>query len=221
MNMNHKDEPRKFPSGSRAPQNWAKAAESDPDQPSGIGQWTGGVCVGDMPGSDARVSGEICSGGEKPGGGTSPVTDKAAGAGAEVGGLRSSVDVRETRKERRETACVDVLKRSDGVVTAGKPATSARQTPGISTRTTAVRRKPSGERHPESRMRENRPSGLMRGGKQKVIGIASHPVASCLLYTARLHHPRLHEQVRAAISLKRRLGTLAHHVHDGRRGWCL
>jgi hypothetical protein len=35
----------------------------------------------------------------------------------------------------------------------------------------------------ESRMRENRPSGLMRGGKQTVIGIASHSVASCLLYT--------------------------------------
>lgn len=36
----------------------------------------------------------------------------------------------------------------------------------------------------ESRMRENRLSGLMRGGKQTVIGrTASHPVASCLLYT--------------------------------------
>jgi len=28
----------------------------------GIFQWTGGVCVGDMSGSDARVSGEICHG---------------------------------------------------------------------------------------------------------------------------------------------------------------
>ena len=32
-------------------------------------------------------------------------------------------------------------------------------------------------------MRENRLSGLMRGGKQTVIGIASQSVASCLLYT--------------------------------------
>ena len=32
-------------------------------------------------------------------------------------------------------------------------------------------------------MRENRPSGLMRGGKQTVIGFAFHSVASCLLYT--------------------------------------
>ena len=36
----------------------------------------------------------------------------------------------------------------------------------------------------ESRMRENRPSGLMRGGKQTVIGRwASQSVASRLLYT--------------------------------------
>jgi len=36
----------------------------------------------------------------------------------------------------------------------------------------------------ESRMRENRLSGLMRGGKQTVIGPrASQSVASCLLYT--------------------------------------
>jgi hypothetical protein len=34
-------------------------------------------------------------------------------------------------------------------------------------------------------MRENRLSGLMRGGKQTVIGIhASQSVASCLLYTS-------------------------------------
>jgi len=31
-------------------------------------------------------------------------------------------------------------------------------------------------------MRENRPSGLMRGGKQTVVGFAFQPVASCLLY---------------------------------------
>jgi len=62
MHMNHKDEPRKFTPGSRAPQLWAKAEESQPDQPSRLWQWTGGVCVGDMSGSDARVSGETCHG---------------------------------------------------------------------------------------------------------------------------------------------------------------
>jgi hypothetical protein len=60
--MNHKDEPRKCTPGSRTSQIKVKAAESDPDQPSRAGQWTGGVCVGDMLGSDARVSGEICHG---------------------------------------------------------------------------------------------------------------------------------------------------------------
>jgi hypothetical protein len=34
-------------------------------------------------------------------------------------------------------------------------------------------------------MRENRLSGLMRGGKQAVVGFASQSVASRLLYTAR------------------------------------
>jgi hypothetical protein len=38
--------------------------------------------------------------------------------------------------------------------------------------------------NPESRMRENRLSGLMRGGSQTVIGRkSSHSVGSCLLYT--------------------------------------
>ena len=40
-------------------------------------------------------------------------------------------------------------------------------------------------RNPESRMRENRPSGLMRGGKQTVIGpTACQSVVSRLLYSA-------------------------------------
>ena len=53
--MNHINEPRKSSSGSRTPRIWAKADESDPDQPSWVGQWTGGVCVYDMR-SDARVT---------------------------------------------------------------------------------------------------------------------------------------------------------------------
>ena len=31
-------------------------------QPSRVGQWTGGVCVGGMLGSDVRVSEETCDG---------------------------------------------------------------------------------------------------------------------------------------------------------------
>jgi hypothetical protein len=39
-------------------------------------------------------------------------------------------------------------------------------------------------------MRENRPSGLMRGGKQTVIGFASQSVPSRLLYRLRPPPPR-------------------------------
>ncbi len=45
--------------------------------------------MGDMMGSDARVSGEICRGGRKPTASASPATPGKAGrAVAEVGGLR-------------------------------------------------------------------------------------------------------------------------------------
>jgi hypothetical protein len=57
--MNHINEPRKTTPGSRAPQVLAKADEFPPKRPSRLEQWTGGVCVGDMSRSDARVSGEI------------------------------------------------------------------------------------------------------------------------------------------------------------------
>ena len=75
--MNHINEPRKNTPGSRAPQLWVKAVESE----SGltvVGSDNGpaGSCspirrpprfpssssVGDMPRSDARISGEICHG---------------------------------------------------------------------------------------------------------------------------------------------------------------
>jgi hypothetical protein len=61
--MNHINEPRKDTPGSRASEFLAKAAELDPDQPSRVEQWTGGVGVGDMSGSAVRVNGEICHGG--------------------------------------------------------------------------------------------------------------------------------------------------------------
>lgn len=60
--MNHINEPRKSTPGSRTPQVWVKAEEIQPDQPSRLEQWTGGVCVGDMLGSDARENGETCDG---------------------------------------------------------------------------------------------------------------------------------------------------------------
>ena len=78
---------------------------------------------------------------------------------------RRSVDLWEsiTHGEPREGTCVEALKRSDGVVTAGIPATSAAKPPESSTLALTGRRKPTGERHPESRVRENRLHGLTRG----------------------------------------------------------
>jgi hypothetical protein len=91
---------------------------------------------------------------------------KAARVTGEVGVLQSSVDLWEskTRGEPREGTCVDATKRSDGVVMAGKPDRKTEISSGASTLAAAVRRKPTGERHSESRVRENRMHGLMRGG---------------------------------------------------------
>jgi len=56
-------------------------------------------------------------------------------------------------------------------------------------------------RNSESRMRENRPSGLMRGGKQTVIGVAYQSVASRLLYTRKRasYNRRNHCAIKGAI----------------------
>lgn len=84
----------------------------------------------------------------------------------EVGVLHSSVDLWEskTHGEPREGTCVDARKRSDGVAMAGKPDRNTEKPSGTSPLAAAVRRKPIGERHSESRVRENRMPGLMRGG---------------------------------------------------------
>jgi RNA-directed DNA polymerase len=82
----------------------------------GVFQWTGGVCVGDMRGSDDRISGETCSGERNSTGGTTPVKEKANRAGAGVGGLGSSDDLWEkiTQGERSETTCSVAAKSGKG-----------------------------------------------------------------------------------------------------------
>ena len=91
----------------------------------------------------------------------------------EVGVLYSSVDLWEsiTHGEPREGTCVDATKRSDGVVTAGIPGYQRQKSPEPSTRAHAGRRKPIGERHSESRVRENRMHGLMRGGSRRSLAL--------------------------------------------------
>jgi hypothetical protein len=115
-------------------------------------------------------------------------TDHSREAGrvaGEVGVARSSVDLWEsiTHGERRGGTCVDAVKRSEGVVTAGFSGYQRQESPEPSIPAPTVRRKPSGERHSESRVRENRMHGLMRGGSPTVIGLrAFQSVASRLLY---------------------------------------
>ena len=77
--------------------------------------------MGDMKGSDDRVSGETCSGGEEPTGGASSERDKAVAAGAGVGGLGSSEEAMpdpwwsgENMEERSETTCFAVERSGKG-----------------------------------------------------------------------------------------------------------
>jgi hypothetical protein len=107
--------------GSRTAQNSVKASEGSPDQPSWVAQWTGGVCVGDMTGSDVKLSGDLSRGGEKPTGGASPSKGKAERAAGEVGGIHSSVDLMpdlygfgERISERRDATCSAESKRGKG-----------------------------------------------------------------------------------------------------------
>ena len=125
---------------------------------------------------------------DSTGGATPPKEGKAERAVAEVGGVRSSDDSvpdlwsGERAEERRDATCSAARKRNEGLVTAlwAISAKNVRELPPH------VEVAASGRvaRNSESRMRENRPSGLMRGGKQTVIGPrASQSVASRLLYT--------------------------------------
>ena len=134
-----------------------------------------------MMGSDARVSGENCRGGRKPTASASPATPGKAGrAVAEVGGLRSSVEVWESQRERREITCSKVWEEDEGRGDGPLAGYQRRAKFGRIPQRTAS---PCDDWNSESRMRENRPSGLMRGGKTTVIGSASQSVSSRLLYT--------------------------------------
>src|SRR6266571_536075 len=90
----------------------------------GIGQWTGGVGVGDMLGSDVRVSGELCHGECKLNWRSNLPKRKAAQATAEVGGVRSSDDpvpdlwFGELAGERRDATCSAGGRATKNVVTA-------------------------------------------------------------------------------------------------------
>jgi hypothetical protein len=63
MLMNHENEPRKtnYRQPSLSGNGEGRRVQTRINR-CGSGQWTGGVCVGDMLGSDVWVSGEACDG---------------------------------------------------------------------------------------------------------------------------------------------------------------
>jgi len=120
-------------------------------------------------------------------GGTTPETGKAARAMTEVGGVRSREDPMpdlwwsgQNTGERRDATCSAGERRREGCGDGpqGLPAPDkVRQLQIILYRRAVARR----QRNPESRakasltrsrrMRKNRPSGLMRGGKQRSLAL--------------------------------------------------
>jgi hypothetical protein len=117
---------------------------------------------------------------------------EAAQVMAEVGGVRSSDDPApgpavagfgQPAEERRDATCSAEVKNSEGRGDGprGLPAPeNVRQLQiTLGQRASAFR-----QRNSESRMRENRSSGLMRGGKQTVPGPRAFQSVACrLLYT--------------------------------------
>src|SRR3954447_23473453 len=103
-------------------------------------------------------------------GGTTPLNGKAVQATTGVGGVRSSDDpvlnlwFGQPAGERRDATCSAGGRATKDVVTAPLGAISAQNRLGVAN---PIWRGGFGprERNSESRMRENRPSGLMRGGE--------------------------------------------------------
>ena len=121
-------------------------------------------------------------------GGATPEREKAVRAETEVGGVRSSEDsvpdlwFGEPAEERRDATCSAERKHNKGLVTALWAISANNVLALLNPRWRCGLGR--SERNSESRMRENRSSGLMRGGKQTVIGPrASQSVASRLLYS--------------------------------------
>ena len=108
-------------------------------------------------------------------GGPTSSKREAVEAMAGVGGVRSSEEAApdlwwsgQNAEERRDATCSAARKRNEGLVTAPW-AISAKNVRELQPHA-GIEASGRDERNSESRMRENRPSGLLRGGKQTVIG---------------------------------------------------
>ena len=116
---------------------------------------------------------------------------EAVEAMAEVGGVRSSDDpvpdlwFGQPAGERRDATCSAEVKSSEGRGDGPRGLPAPKNVRKLQITLGREAQCAFRQRNSESRMRENRPSGLMRGGKQTVIGPrASQSVASRLLYTS-------------------------------------
>jgi hypothetical protein len=126
-------------------------------------------------------------------GGATRSKGEAVRAVTGVGGVRSSEEAvpdlwsGQPTEERRDATCSAESKSNEGRGAAHK----GHEHPiKVQKLRITLYRKAADKWNSESRMRENRPSGLMRGGKQTVIGPrASQSVASRLLYKGDARRP--------------------------------
>ena len=174
MKMNHINEPRNSPPGSRTPRDWVKAAESiSRPTVAGIGNGPAGsawaTCREVKRGQAGRP---VMASKEDSTSGTTPAKGEAARAVAGVGVLHSSDDLRDTttRGEPREGTYPNAMRRSEGSGDGSTGAISAHYDSAASIHAMSQSESDAQEWDSESRMRENRLSGLMRDGKQTVIG---------------------------------------------------
>ena len=145
-------------------------------------QHLGGVSEGDRTARAARVSRENSSGAsETQTAAQGGEATETAGAAGEVGVLRSSDDLPDsiTGGERRRGTWVRVTGHGEGSGDGrGDSDKNSKEDSGAARVTVAGGASPPVEEPSESRMRENRPSGLMRGGARRSLACASQPVRS-------------------------------------------
>ena len=121
-------------------------------------------------------------------GGTTPTKGKAVQVVAGVGGVRSSEEAvpdlwfGQNTEERRDATCSAGWRRNSELVTAHQ-GYKRQESSGIAIPHWRYRPLVGIERNPESRMRENRLSGLMRGGGERSLAFVPVSPCPCLLYT--------------------------------------
>lgn len=164
-NANREPSPCRMGEGCQAPLSNSRAAA----------QHLGGVSEGDRTGRAARVSREDSNGASvtQPAGPGGDPTESAKAAGV-VGVPRSSDDLPDSKTggERRRGAWVRVKGTRNGTGDGqGDLDINSANVSGAARFTVMAGASPAVEAPSESRMRENRPSGLMRGGARRSLAL--------------------------------------------------